>query len=125
MDKADYERLVMVFAQELETSIASCFANSSGDDAELLMRRFRGILVASLVGEIEEKVNKSFSSVFEQLSDKPTKKFSKYWHPDMLKSSSVRGRAKLMWAIRVAYTHDNGLCFLNQGTNSVTHDLIS
>lgn len=113
---SDYERLLWVLAEEFEGSIASCFKKTSEnhewvdstEEAEALMRRFRGIFVASIVGEIEEKIGRNFSSVFNQLSDKPTIKNSKYWFEDMPINSSPRGRAKVMWAIRIAYTHGNG-----------------
>ena len=112
----DYERLLWVLAEEMESSISSCFSKvsethewvDSDEEANALMRRFRGIFVASLVGEIEEKIGRKFSSVFDQLSDTPTPKSSSYWFEDMPETSSSKGRAKLMWAIRVAYTHGNG-----------------
>jgi hypothetical protein len=77
-------------------------------EAIALMCRFRGIFIASLIGEIEERLGRNFSSVFSQLPDTPTRSDSKYWFVDMPKKSSVRGRAKAMWAIRNAYTHGNG-----------------
>lgn len=113
---SDQERLLWVLAEEFESSIASCFSKvgerhewlASDEEAKALMRRFRGIFIASLVGEIEEKIGRKFSSIFDQLSDSPTLKNSKYWFEDMPKDSSPRGRAKVMWAIRIAYTHGNG-----------------
>lgn len=113
---SDYERLLWVFAEELESNISSCFKKSteayewvdSQDEAESLMRRFRGTFIASVVGEIEELISRPFKSVFDQLSDTPTIKESKYWFEDMPKTSSPKGRAKVMWAIRIAYTHGNG-----------------
>lgn len=112
----DYERLLWVLAEEMESSISSCFSKvaqehewvNSDSEAKTLMRRLRGIFVASLVGEIEEKIGRIFSSVFNQLPDTPTIKFSKYWYEDMPSTSTPRGRAKVMWAIRIAYTHGNG-----------------
>ena len=112
----DYERLLHVLAEELENSISSCFQKvaddsewvDSDEEAGALMCRFRGIFVASLVGEIEEKIQRSFSSVFDQLPDNPTPKNSRYWYEHMPKDSSTSGRAKVMWAIRIAYTHGNG-----------------
>ena len=73
------------------------------------MTRFRGIFIASLGGELEELLGRKFSSFFEQLPDTVTSKSDKYWHKDMPKTSTLRGRAKTMWAIRIAYTHGNGL----------------
>jgi len=116
MTMTDYERLLWVFAEEMESSISSCFRKAleeyewvdSEEEAKSLMRRFRGIFIASLVGEIEEKIGRKFSSIFDQLSDRPTQPHSMYWFEDMPETSSLRGRAKLMWAIRVAYTHGNG-----------------
>jgi len=112
----DYERLLFVLAEEMESSIGSCFQKvaqehewvDSDEEATSLMNRLRGIFVASLVGEVEEKIGRSFSSVFDQLPDKPTIRGSDYWHEGMPRTSSPRGRAKVMWAIRVAYTHGNG-----------------
>jgi hypothetical protein len=116
MSISEYERLLWVLAQEIESSIAKCFQMvadeaewvDSEDEARSLMRRLRGMFVSSLVGDIEERIGRSFSSVFEQLSDSPTPKNSKYWFVDMPSRSSPRGRAKAMWAIRIAYTHGNG-----------------
>jgi hypothetical protein len=113
---SDYERLLWVLAEEMESSVASCFRKASEEhewvhsqeEAESLIRRFRGIFVASLVGEIEEKIRRKFSSVFDQLQDVPTLKESSYWFVDMPSTSTARGRAKVMWAIRIAYTHGNG-----------------
>ena len=112
----DYERLLWVLAEEIEDSIASCFRKASdevewvdsAEEANDLMRRFRGIFVASVVGEIEEKIDRSFSSTFQQLPNSPTPKNSKYWFVDMPPTSTPRGRAQAMWAIRIAYTHGNG-----------------
>ena len=112
----DFERMLWVFAEEMETNVVSCFSKASDavewvdsdEEAASLMRRFRGIFIASLVGEIEEKIGRSFSSVFDQLSNSPTASKSEYWFSDMPKRSSLRGRAKVMWAIRIAYTHGNG-----------------
>lgn len=130
MSMTDYERLLWVLAEELESSIASCFTKAgesyewvdSIEEAESLMRRFRGIFVASLVGEIEEKIGRKFSSVFNQLSDTPTIPYSEYWFVDMPRSSTPRGRAKVMWAIRIAYTHGNG--HINQITDQNVADFL-
>lgn len=119
----DYERLLWVLAEEIESSIASCFRKASDEiewvdsdeEAHSLMCRFRGIFVASVVGEIEEKIGRSFSSTFQQLPNTPTHKNSKYWFVDMPSTSSPRGRAQAMWAIRIAYTHGNG--HINQITD--------
>lgn len=116
MPISDFERLLWVLAEEMEGSISSLFRKvadkyewvNDDNEAHMLMRRMRGIFVASLVGEIEENIGRSFASTFDQLSDQPTSKNSKYWFVDMPKSSTVRGRAKVMWAIRQAYTHGNG-----------------
>ena len=116
MSVTDYERLLWVLAEEVESSITSCFQKAtkeyewvdSDEEAQSLMRRFRGIFVASLVGEIEEKIGQKFFSICDQLPDTPTLKSSRYWHEDMPKTSTPRGRAKVMWAIRIAYTHGNG-----------------
>ena len=124
MAMTDYERLLWVLAEEMESSISSCFAKVSeecewvdtDEEAQSLMRRFRGIFVASLVGEIEEKIGRKFSSTFDQLPTVPTQQKSKYWFQDMPSTSSPRGRAQIMWAIRVAYTHGNG--HINQITDS-------
>ncbi len=113
---SDNERLLWVLAQELESSITKCFRMvqdtaewvDTEDEARALMCRFRGMFVSSLVGEVEEKIGQNFSSVFERLPDRPTLKNSKYWFEDMPKLSTPRGRAKAMWAIRIAYTHGNG-----------------
>ncbi len=126
----DFERLLWVLAEEMESSISSCFQKvpekhewvDSDEEAQALMRRFRGIFVASLVGEIEEKIGRKFSSVFDQLSDTATLKNSHYWFEDMPKNSSIKGRAKLMWAIRVAYTHGNGN--INQITDQEVADYL-
>lgn len=113
----NYERLLWVLADEFETSISSCFKRAgqsyawvnSDAEAESLMRRFRGIFLASIIGEIEEKIGRGFTSVVDQLPDTPTVENSKYWHIDMpLNTSTPRGRAKVIWAIRIAYTHGNG-----------------
>ena len=112
----DYERLLTVFSEEMESSISSCFQKSlnkyewvdSAEEARALARRFRGVFVASVVGEIEEKISRSFTSTFKQLSKIPTQKKSKYWCDAMPSTSSPRGRAQVMWAIRIAYTHGNG-----------------
>jgi hypothetical protein len=116
MEITDYERLLWVLAEEMDSSIYSCFSKvkesyewvESQDEAESLGRRLRGIFIASLVGEIEEKIGVKFSSVFEKLSDIPTTQDSGYWFEHMPESSTPRGRAKVMWAIRIAYTHGNG-----------------
>jgi hypothetical protein len=116
MTISDYERLLWVLAEEIESSIAKFFQMvadeaewvDSDNEARSLTRRLRGMFVSSLVGEIEERVGRPFSSVFEQLSDNPTPKNSKYWFVDMPSGSTPRGRAKAMWAIRIAYTHGNG-----------------
>lgn len=116
MTMSDHERLLWVFAENLERSIDLGFKQSTDpaewvdgqDEAEALMRRMRGIFVASLVGETEERVGRNFSSIIEQLPDTPTQKNSKYWFVDMPRTSTPRGRAKVMWAIRIAYTHGNG-----------------
>jgi len=126
----DYERLLWVLAEEMESSISSCFSKASeahewvdsDEEAHALMRRLRGIFVASLVGEIEEKIGRKFPSVFAQLSDAPTPKNSTYWFEDMPKESSSKGRAKLMWAIRIAYTHGNG--HINQITDQDVTDYL-
>ncbi|MBT3043514.1 MAG: hypothetical protein KME67_11685 [Candidatus Thiodiazotropha sp. (ex Codakia orbicularis)] len=119
----DYERLLWVLAEEIESSISSCFQKASDEiewvdsdeEARALMRRLRGIFVASVVGEIEEKIGRSFSSTFQQLPCTPTHKNSEYWFEDMPSTSSPRGRAQVMWAIRIAYTHGNG--HINQITD--------
>ncbi|MEW8194020.1 MAG: hypothetical protein AB2793_09935 [Candidatus Thiodiazotropha sp.] len=119
----DYERLLWVLAEEIESSISSCFQKASDEiewvdsdeEAHALMRRLRGIFVASVVGEIEEKIGRSFSSTFQQLPSTPTHKNSEYWFDDMPTTSSPRGRAQVMWAIRIAYTHGNG--HINQITD--------
>ncbi len=116
MALSDFERLLWVFAEETESSIRSCFKKADNDyewvngqaEVDSLMQRFRGVFVASLVGEIEEKLGRKFSSVFDQLSDSPTAEGSEYWFTDMPRTSTPRGRAKVMWAIRIAYTHGNG-----------------
>jgi len=112
----DQERLLWVLAEEFESSISSCFSKvgerhewvDNDEEAQALMRRFRGVFIASLVGEVEERIGRKFSSVFDRLSDTPTPKNSKYWFEDMPINSTPRGRAKVMWAIRIAYTHGNG-----------------
>jgi len=112
----NYERLLWVLAEEMDSSISSCFAKvkkeyewvESQEEAKSLARRLRGIFIASLVGEVEEKIALKFSSVFEKLSDSPTTQSSKYWFSHMPESSTPCGRAKVMWAIRIAYTHSNG-----------------
>ena len=112
----DYERLLWVLAQEMDSSISRCFAQvkeeyewvETKEEAESLARRLRGIFIASLVGEVEEKITTKFSSVFEQLSNSPTPQGSGYWFEHMPESSTPCGRAKVMWAIRIAYTHGNG-----------------
>ncbi|MCW8966163.1 MAG: hypothetical protein OQK82_05705 [Candidatus Pacearchaeota archaeon] len=131
MSITDYERLLWVLAEEMESSIASCFQKASeeyewvdsDEEAQSLMRRFRGIFVASLVGEIEEKIGRKFSSVFNQLPDTPTTESSNYWFEDMPKTSTPRGRAKVMWAIRVAYTHGNG--HIDQITDQEVADFLN
>jgi hypothetical protein len=117
MSISDHERMLTVFAEELECGIASCYSRigvesewiDNHQEAEAIMTRIRGIFVASLVGEVEEKIGRAFSTVFDQLSDRPTLPSSKYWFVDMPKKSTLRGRARVMWAIRIAYTHGNGL----------------
>jgi hypothetical protein len=112
----DYERLLWVLAEEMDSSIASCFSKvkesyewvDNKEEAESLARRLRGIFIASLVGEVEEKIGTKFFSVFEKLSNSPTTQDSKYWYEHMPESSTPCGRAKVMWAIRIAYTHGNG-----------------
>jgi len=112
----DHERLLWVLVQEFESNVRSCLDQvkdpvewvNSQDEAASLISRFRGTLIASLVGEVEELTGKSFSSLFDQLSKSPTPKNSKYWFSSMPSNSSSRGRAEVMWAIRVAYTHGNG-----------------
>lgn len=114
---SDQERILTVFAELTEKSIAEGFERvkesyewvDTDDEAKSLMTRFRGILIASLCGEIEELLGRKFSSIIDQLPDSPTTKSDKYWHEDMPKTSTLRGRAKTMWAIRIAYTHGNGL----------------
>lgn len=113
----DQERILSVFAELTESSILKGFQYvkedyewvDTDDEAKSLMTRFRGILIASLCGEIEELLGRKFSSFFNQLPDTPTLKSEKYWHIDMPENSTLRGRAKTMWAIRIAYTHGNGL----------------
>ncbi len=110
------ERLLWVLAEEMDSSIRSCIAKSeekhewvnNKDEAYSIARRLRGIFIASLVGEIEEEIGNKFSSLFKQLSNEPTEKNSQYWFRHMPKSSTPLGRAKVMWAIRIAYTHGNG-----------------
>ena len=114
---SDHERILTVFADLTEESIAKGFKYvldkyewvDTDEEAKNLMTRFRGILIASLCGEIEELLGRKFSSFFNQLPDIPTKKTEKYWHEDIPEKSTLRGRAKTMWAIRIAYTHGNGL----------------
>ena len=114
---SDHERILTVFAELTENSIAKGFKYASeeyewvdtDDEAKSLMTRFRGALIASICGEIEELLGRKFSSFIDQLPDSPTEKFDEFWHEDMPKGSSLRGRAKTMWAIRIAYTHGNGL----------------
>lgn len=116
MTMKNYERLLYVLAEEMDSSINSCFNKvkeeyewvESQEEAESLARRLRGIFIASLVGEVEEKIATKFSSVFDQLSDSPTIQGSAYWSEHMPESSTPCGRAKVMWAIRIAYTHGNG-----------------
>lgn len=75
MNISDYERLLFVLAEKMESSLSSCIGIvsdkhewvDSTEEALMLARRFRGLFVASIVGEIEEKIGRSFSSTFEQL----------------------------------------------------------
>lgn len=116
MGITDNERLLEVFVQEINSSISSLREKvteeyewvDSIEEAESLGRRLRGIFIASLVGEIEEEIGGNFSSLFATLTDTPTVEHSKYWSEHMPKTSSLCGRAKVMWAIRIAYTHGNG-----------------
>jgi len=112
----DYERLLWVLAEQIE-SATRAFLDKADDpvewvdsigEARSLGWRIRGIFVATLVGELEEKMGRSFSSVFAQLPDTPTSSGSKYWFESMPSTSTPRGRASVMWALRLAYTHGNG-----------------
>ncbi len=130
MTITNYERLLWVLAEEMESSISSCFQKvseshewvNSDEEAKSLMRRLRGTFIASLVGEIEEKIGRKFSSVFNQLPDTPTTYSNKYWFEDMPPTSTARGRAKVMWAIRIAYTHGNG--HIDQITDNEVADFL-
>ena len=112
----DQERILSEFATLTEGSIAKGFRHvvekyewvETKEEAINLMSRFRGILISSLCGEIEECTGISFSKILSQLSDSPDFNTSKFRHQNMTQSSSLRGRAQTMWAIRIAYTHGNG-----------------
>jgi len=113
---SDYERLLSAFAELTESSIGKAFRQAkekyewvdSIEEAKSLMSRLRGTLIASICGEIEEKLGRNFSSFIPQLPDTPTRRTQSFWHASMPNGSTLRGRAKIMWAIRIAYTHGNG-----------------
>lgn len=112
----DQERKLWAFADIMDRGIATTFREADlpgswvdgREEAEELMSRMRGIFVASLVGEVEERLSRDFGSTFQQLSDRPSDQ-RKYRHEDIPRRSTLRGRAKIMWAVRLTYTHGNGL----------------
>lgn len=112
----DHERILSEFATLTEESISKAFKHleekyewvDTKEEAVSLMSRLRGNLIASLCGEIEEITGIGFAKIISQLSDKPDLKTSKFRHENMPETSSLKGRAQIMWAIRLAFTHGNG-----------------
>ncbi len=114
---SDHERLLTEFANLTESSAAAAFKQigekyewiETSDEAIGIMSRLRGILIASLCGELEELVKMGISKILPQLSNKEDKKTSKFTHEYFPEKSSLKGRLETMWAIRIAFTHGNGL----------------
>ena len=114
---SDQERLLSEFASLTESAIADVLRHleekyewvETKEESVSLMSRFRGILIASLCGELEELLGMKFMKLVPQLSDKADKKTSKFTHENFPDDSSLKGRAQTMWAIRIAFTHGNGL----------------
>ena len=120
MELTNRERLLTVLVGEATGVSARFFKQvdqkyewlDSREEAERLSNRLCGLLVATLVGEIEETTKKSYTKILEKLPDTPTTSEHPFWFSTMPENSSVQGRAKVMWAIRVAFTHGTG--HLNQ-----------
>lgn len=116
MGMSEFERRLWAFGAQLHKTLGDAFRVSgrhgewieSNEEAEALGYRLWGTFIASLCGELEERCGRNFSSFIDQLTERPTKESSKYWFCDMPKTSSPKGRAKVMWAIRNAYVHGNG-----------------
>lgn len=116
MTFASFERILWVFAGALgHTSrhVENELTNSLGwvetcEEKLRLDSRLAGTFIASIAGELEEEIGTSFSRLIYQLSEESTAMGSRYWFVSMPENSSPRGRAQVMWAVRVAFTHGNG-----------------
>ena len=117
MPISDSERILTVLAEQIERScgLISHMVDDdvewvdSLDEADALASRMRGIFVATLVGQIEEETGKGFTSIIEELPDLVTAPKSLHWFESMPATSTLQGRAKVMWAIRLAFTHSNSV----------------
>jgi hypothetical protein len=112
-----YEYYLKEFGVNLEEAICGVFSKytkgakheNGMQIAERMMSRYRGVFVASLCGEIEESTGKNIRQLIDQTSEQATVKNSIYRRLDTPKGSSLRGRLRVMWAIRIAFTHGNGM----------------
>ena len=117
---SDLERVLDVFAHQTGRQVRQIYDLLeeehewvyTKEEAENLSSRILGVFIASLCGEVEEKVKIKFGKIIPQLSDKKDQETSKYKFQGIPKDSNLRSRAKTLWAIRLSYTHGNGL--LNQ-----------
>lgn len=126
---SNFERILSVFGETTESSITEIFNKltieygwvDNHTEAERLMSRFRGILISSICGELEQELKLSFRKIISKLPNTPTTKADSYWHQNMPINSTLKGRAKSMWAIRIAFTHGNGLISQIKDSDLVDH----